>query len=181
LTALEDASNGFEHGYLPVDTVRGLVTGVLEQAMRYVRRALIEASGVENATRAVLCDPSYDEPRGLTPVVRFVRGTLRRTDDRPAPDLDVGAIELDWTSAAPQVVSTDSDEVTFTIPTNISVTRVPDRVALDLDGWGLRAANVKVTEPPDALVTRAEEVADAGELPATNVGPQDGPPSPSTN
>jgi hypothetical protein len=43
LSAMKAASNGFEHGYMSVDEVRGLLDDVLERSMGLVRRALIEA------------------------------------------------------------------------------------------------------------------------------------------
>jgi hypothetical protein len=45
--AMQKASNGFEHGYLGVDEVRGLLNPVLERSMEHVRRALVATAGVE--------------------------------------------------------------------------------------------------------------------------------------
>lgn len=61
LDVMRDASNGFEHGYMAVDDVRGLIKPALEHSMSLVRRARLSW------------------PRGLTPRCRSVSLTASTT------------------------------------------------------------------------------------------------------
>ncbi len=69
--AMEEASNGFEHGYMSVDQVRGLMEPVLERAMGHVRAALVAASGATSEMAGRLLADNYAEPRGLIPENHF--------------------------------------------------------------------------------------------------------------
>ena len=93
--AIKAASDGFEHGYMAVQDVRGLMEPVLERSMGLVRRALIEATGVEADAKQILLGDEYSEPRALVPPIRVITGQLARTDQtKPAPP-DLARLELD--------------------------------------------------------------------------------------
>lgn len=159
LEAMEEASNGFEHGYMAVNDVRGLLAPVLDRSMAHVRRALILASGVDVTSAERLLATEYATPRGLVPVIMVVRGTISREDPSQDPEpMEGAAIELEWTTAPPTAVKTESGDVQISFNEEAKVTKKPDSVRLELSGFGVRAAHVKATEPfrVDVAVTRAD-------------------------
>jgi hypothetical protein len=79
LDAMREVSNGFEHGYMAVEDVRGRLEPALEHSMSLVRRALIATSGLDAAMSDRLFDSEYDEPRGLVPRIQFVSGVALLT------------------------------------------------------------------------------------------------------
>jgi hypothetical protein len=164
LDAMRDASNGFEHGYVSVNDVRGLMDGVLERSMGLVRRALITATGVSGPLRDRLLDSRYETPRGLVPAIRIIKGTVGAVDPSNPALLDVGAIDLDWARSAPIATTNADGGVEFTFDTNIKATALPAGVTLEIDTYGLRAAHVK---PVGEVATEVERAsgADASEEP----------------
>jgi hypothetical protein len=142
LEAMRDASNGFEHGYMSVTDVRGLLKGVLERSMGHVRRALIVATGMDRSLAARLLSDRYDEPRGLVPEIRFVTGTVRAVDPANPPVFDGGAIELEWAQDPPIVTVKADGRVDITFSTNVAVRAITPGAELDLESWGMRAAHV---------------------------------------
>ena len=111
----------FEHGYMAVDQVRGLLEPVLERSMTYVRGGLIKESGVAADAQQRLLASTYEEPRGLVPAVPFVRGHLRRVDpQQPPTGIDGAAIELEWSGEAPKATRTDSGEVELSFTENVT-------------------------------------------------------------
>lgn len=146
LTALQEASNGFEHGYMAANQVRGVFEPVLERSMGHVRRALIEASGVDGGIQRRLLADEYTEPRGLVPDIWLISGQLSRRDpSKPAPPIDEVRIELEWTKGKPVATTTDSGDVSIGIPWEVKIAHKPDDVSLDLSGVGVRAAHVRQT------------------------------------
>ncbi len=158
LQAMEDASNGFEHGYMSVDQVRGLLEPVLERSMGHVRKGLITASGVATDVQSRLLAEKYAEPRGLIPEISFVTGQLRRQDSaQPPPTMVGGDVELTWNKLVPVAARTPDGEVTLALPREVTPT-LPSNTTLDVSGFGMRAAYMKQTgEPLDIEVKRAGE------------------------
>jgi hypothetical protein len=117
VTAMREASNGFEHGYMAADQVRGLFEPILERSMGHVRRALIQASGVDAEAQRRMLAPEYKEPRGLVPAIWVVTGELSRADtSKPAPAVDTVRIELGWTRPKPIAIKRESGEVDISFP-----------------------------------------------------------------
>jgi hypothetical protein len=153
LEAVQQASNGFEHGFMSVDEVRGLLDSVLERSMRHVRRALITASGVSASAREKLLGEDYAQPRGLVPVSRFVTGQLTRRDaSKPPPDMGSAAIELDWPPIPVTARRTSEGKVEFAVPTNVTVARLPENTQLEVQSVGMRAEGVTTTDDPAQVV-----------------------------
>jgi hypothetical protein len=98
--AMREASNGFEHGYMQLRDVQGLLEPVLERSMGHVRRTLVEALGLAPEARRRLLAATYDEPRGLVPPIWVVGGELSREDPaQEVPPMDGAPIELAWKGA----------------------------------------------------------------------------------
>lgn len=163
LAAMESASDGFEHGYMAVDDVRGLLEPVLERSMGYVRTALIKESGLHVSMQNRLLATDSEEPRGLVPNFSFVRGRLLREDPaQPPPRMDGAAVEFEWSTDPPVATRTVDGEVSITFSVNASPTKLPPNTKLELSGAGMRAAYVKLSDnkPFDVKVTRANDVVD---------------------
>lgn len=152
LEAMDQASNGFEHGFLSGDDVRTLFGPVLARSMGHVRRALIEATGLDPENRARLLNSGYDEPRGLVPVIRMLHGELSRSDpDAPPPAMDGAAVELEW--KVEQVTTTGPDgKVAISYPNKVSARRMPENAKLDCHRISMRAAYVHLLEEDDGQV-----------------------------
>jgi hypothetical protein len=155
LDAMREASDGFEHGYMAADHVRGLVESALERSMSLVRRALIAASGLDAATSERLLDSKYDEPRGLVPAIHFLNGVVRASDPTAPPALDMGAIELDWTNSRPVASKKEDGRVDITFSPNVTVAAIQEGVEVDLKVLGMRAAHVTPVGDVKAEVRRA--------------------------
>jgi hypothetical protein len=157
LTALESASNGFEHGYMGVDDVRGILEPVLERSFGHVRRALIAGSGVEDLMANRLLANDYEEPRALVPVITIVQGELSRQDpEQPAAEMDVGPIELEWEVSDPVAVKRPDGKVDVTFVRKVTATKLPENCQLEISRFGMRAAHVSPSDTAAQVeVTRA--------------------------
>lgn len=68
------ASDGFEHGFLPFDTVNRLAVRVRDRAAQHVRHAILELLGVPADVRATLTSSKFDAVRASWPITLYVRG-----------------------------------------------------------------------------------------------------------
>lgn len=152
--AIKAASDGFEHGYMAVQDVRGLMQPVLERAMGLVRRALIEATGVEARAKQILLGDEYSKPRALVPPIHVITGQLARTDQaKPAPP-DLARLELDLPHPEMMVKEQADGRVDFEFKTDVKAINVPENVELRGVRPGMRAAHVK---PPPADQPESDE------------------------
>ena len=142
LEALEAASNGFEHGYMTLQEVQGLMEPVLERSMGLVRRALIEASGVNAQASETLLGASFAEPRALVPPIRFITGQLAKRDGgEPAPT-DLSSLELDYAHPNMVVDEREDGRVDFRFEANAAALNLPENVELRVTGSGMRVAHM---------------------------------------
>lgn len=163
LEAMQKASDGFEHGFMSVEDVRGLVESVLEQSMGHVRRALIEASGLDPALRERLLADRYKEPRGLVPAIRFARGELSRQDpSSPPPVMEGAPVEVEWDVKQVGVSHDSEGKVNIAWQTRVTATKLPENTTLGVHSFGMRAAHVTPSGEPSLIeVERAgDEAAD---------------------
>lgn len=75
--ATNQASNGFEHGFMPLDELRVLARGTRDASAAYLRRAIIELSGVDSAVASEALAAPYDWPIIGFPITKYLRGKLR--------------------------------------------------------------------------------------------------------
>lgn len=80
-----DVSNGFEHGYLPLDQLRQLSRDVREAAAAWLRKAIVNLSRVPEPTRSEMLGAPFDTPIIGFPVTKYLRGTLIGSGDPAAP------------------------------------------------------------------------------------------------
>lgn len=162
LTAVRDASDGFEHGYMDINAVRDLLEPTLSRSMALVRRSLVRASGVTAGEEAAILVSDYDEPRGLVPPIFIVRGDLTLKDPSEPPPDDAGALELDFPLPEPTADEKGRDEPQLEFHPSITALSLPDNVEVNVRGTGLRAAHVKNFSSMVGAVSRADQ-ADSGE------------------
>jgi hypothetical protein len=157
--AMQEASNGFEHGYMSVDDVRGLLGPVLGRSMGHVRRALISSTGMDDTAAKRLLDETFSKPRGLVPAVKMVRGQLSRRDpSQPAEPMGGAAVELEWHPSPLTATKSPDGNLELSFTDTATVINLPPNVELELSGFGLRAAHVETTRPlhADISITRAD-------------------------
>jgi hypothetical protein len=156
LAAMEAASNGFEHGYMTTEQVRGLIDSVLERSMTAVRRALISTSAVEaSAERRTLLDAEYAEPRGLVPAMHVVTGEIaRKNPSLPAPE-DLASLDIEFPRPVPTATQDPDGTVKIDLPATLTAKYLPDNVELRVQGVGLRAAYMTKVAPSRIDVTQA--------------------------
>jgi hypothetical protein len=144
--ALEAASNGFEHGYMTVDHVRGLMEPVLERSFGYLRQSMINAVVSDATIQGRLLIEEFEEPRALVPIVRFVHGELAMIDpDGTPPALDIAPVDLEWRPSPPVATKNEDGETQLTFKPNITVANLQAGTKLDVFGHGMRAAHLRVT------------------------------------
>ncbi len=80
-----DVSNGFEHGYMPLDALRKLAREVRDQAATYLRTAILDLSNVPTAPRNEMLVSPYDSPLIGFPFTKYLRGTISGSGDPAAP------------------------------------------------------------------------------------------------
>lgn len=83
----KEASDGFEHGYLPLDKLRVIARGTRDASAGYLRKAIITLSGVPEPTAAHMLREPYDTPIIGFPITKYLRGVLQGGGD-PAPPGD---------------------------------------------------------------------------------------------
>jgi hypothetical protein len=77
------ASDGLEHSFMDFAGVRELAENVVKDTARYLREAILEFSGVDQATRDTLTSPPFDIPL-RSHYARYVWGTLVGAGDELA-------------------------------------------------------------------------------------------------
>lgn len=81
-----DASDGWEHSFMPLDEVRSLATSVRDDAARHIRAAILELSEMDADRRSILLSPPYDTPLPTIPLTKYVWGTFLGPGGRLAPE-----------------------------------------------------------------------------------------------
>jgi hypothetical protein len=153
LDALSKASEGFEHGYMPIPDVRALADPILEIAARNVRHALISVLGMSEADTTALLDPDFDEPCGLTPPMKVLRGELRVTDPRLAPSELQSTVEMDWESKGErQIERNTAGKLTITATTTATLQGLPEGMGLTAISSGVRVQGATAYTIGDVIV-----------------------------
>ncbi len=80
------ASDAFEHGFLPFVEIRELSMGALVPTANYVRKAIFELAGLDDAYQEILLSAPYDDPVGPLGVSRYYWGSLESKTDDLAPE-----------------------------------------------------------------------------------------------
>ena len=79
------ASDGFEHGFIPLDELRVLARGTRDSSAAHLRRAIIRLSGVPEITASEMLGDPYGTPIIGFPITKYLRGRLKGSGDPAAP------------------------------------------------------------------------------------------------
>jgi hypothetical protein len=79
------ASDGFEHGFIPLDELRVLARGTRDSSATHLRRAIIRLSGVPEPARSEMLRDPYATPIIGFPITKYLRGKLMGSGDPAAP------------------------------------------------------------------------------------------------
>jgi len=82
---VKEVSDGFEHGYRPLDELRQMARPIREAAATYLRRAIVDLSRVPEPTRTEMLSVPYDAPIIGFPITKYLRGTLTGSGELAAP------------------------------------------------------------------------------------------------
>ncbi len=164
LKALQDASDGFEHGYMPIPDVRSLAEPILERAARCVRRALVSVVDLAEVDATALLDPGFDQPRGLVPPMKILRGEIVVNDPTIAPSEIEDAVEMDWESRGEREVQRDADgNLTITGTTKVTLRGLPSGLGLTSIGSGMRVQGATAYRVGEPVIRRARAAAEAAD------------------
>lgn len=156
LEALSKASEGFEHGFMPIPDVRALAAPILDRAVRKVRHALISVLDMPEADKAALLSPDLDEPRGLSPPMKVLRGKLQVNDPSLAPNEIESAVEMDWESQGERQIERDAaGKLIVTGTMKATLRDLPEGMGLTEISSGVRVQGATAYTVGDVIVRRA--------------------------
>jgi len=105
----KDASDGFEHGFMPFDEIRNRARTVRDNTAAYLRKAILDLVAVKEGYRDILLAAPYNVPLGNWPVVKYMRGQLLGESDTLAAEGNEYPI-LSWRSTIKSVDFSASGE-----------------------------------------------------------------------
>jgi hypothetical protein len=106
----------------------------------------------EADTTALLC-PDFDEPRGLTPPMKVLRGELQVTDPSLAPSEIESTVEMDWESQGErQIERNTAGKLTITATTKATLRGLPEGMGLTVISSGVRVQGATGYTVGDVIV-----------------------------
>ena len=156
LNALQEASDGFEHGYMDLPEIRALAEPILDRAAGHLRSGLITVLGLSAVHETALLASDLEAPRPLLPPMRIMRGELRVTDPAASPAALNDAVEMDWKSGPRHFARNADGKLTSTGKTTTTLVRsLPPGVKLAPTSSGIRVQGVSAYTVSDVVVERA--------------------------
>lgn len=154
----KEASDAFEHGFLPLPDVHSLAEKSRDLTAKFLREAILELAGVAEDARDRLLQPPYDEPLHQW-VTKYLRGTfVGETDDLAPPDQEYPGFM--WTSGLKEFEELEDGSFEVT-PEETMSARFSEKVrfeARSLEYWGSPGAKPQAAIPGTAgEVERSEE------------------------
>jgi hypothetical protein len=163
VATLQQASDGFEHGYLDLGAVREMLKPILLEVAQRVRHALIKVLALDSDHEKALVASEFDEPRPLLPQMRIIRGQIRVTDRELAPAAIGDPVEVDWQLGEQAVTRNAEGKLTTTRQTTATLVHVPPGICLDVTSSGVRGIGISKYEVSDVVVKRAAKPEDVRE------------------
>jgi hypothetical protein len=78
------ASDGFEHGFIPLDELRELARGTRDRTATHLRAAIIRLSKVTSVAASQMLAEPYSNPIIGSPLTKYLRGKLKGTGELAA-------------------------------------------------------------------------------------------------
>lgn len=128
----KEVSDGFEHGYKPLDELRLLARGTRDTSATHLRRAIIHLSGLPDPVSTQMLVAPYDRPIIGFPITKYLRGTLTGPGDPAAPGNRYPSVT--WKSEIKRFRLTENDR--HDVEWNENITPVV--------GSGIRLGNISI-------------------------------------
>jgi hypothetical protein len=93
---VENASNGFEHGFKDFGEAKALAESSRDRAAHLIRKALLREVGLDQAAVEALMSGTSEVPLGLVPIQHLWRGTLDVGDERMLNPGEPPLVLKDW-------------------------------------------------------------------------------------
>jgi len=103
---VKEASDGFEHGFMPLDQIRSHALAMRDQTMTHLRSAILTIARLDDVVRAQLMDRPFDFPYPNIGLVKYVKGAIVGKSDNLAADGYEYPL-LQW-QTTPQTTVTDT-------------------------------------------------------------------------
>jgi hypothetical protein len=96
-----EARNGFQHVTLPFVAARSAAAAARDMTAAYLREAILDLAGVDQATRDTLLGPLFTAPLAWFEPKRYLWGRITtNTDDLAAPELQYPHVLWTWSIKA---------------------------------------------------------------------------------
>ena len=147
-SAIKDASEGFEHGYMDFGEIRDKAHGAADNAAKLVRTAIMRETALDHEVGSALMGQDYGRPLMRGKLVKELRGRLLGK----FPAGNEGAIEhphFDWQTKPKDVKVNDDGTYTYTFDESLNA-RLPGSMKfgqIGLSVWG----------PPDEYKSRSQK------------------------
>jgi len=103
---VKEASDGFEHGFMPLDQIRSRALIMRDQTIAHLRSAILTIARLDDVVRAQLMDRPFDFPYPDIGLVKYVKGAIVGKPDNLAADGYEYPL-LQW-QTTPQATMTDT-------------------------------------------------------------------------
>jgi len=157
-----EASDGFEHGFLDMAKVRSLSVEVRDATARYIRRAILDQSGVTEEHHATLLESRFDVPL-RSHLTRYLWGEfVGDAEDLAMPELEYPHFE--WTARL-KAFSREGTTTSMT-PEDTPTARFNEGVQfanLRFEGWTADGVNIVSTVLGPLEIKRADGTTDVVE------------------
>jgi len=116
----KEASDAFEHGYRDYGAIREPAKEILIRTAAYLRHAIFDTLGLEEALRIRILAEEYAVPRGPMLLVRYIFGNLiGKVEDLAAPDQQYPCCE--WRSTLKKVAIAEDGRYGFAVDNTLTV------------------------------------------------------------
>jgi len=163
--AAKEASDAFEHGFLPLPDIHSLAEKSRDLTAKYVREGILALAGVTEDARERLLQSPYDEPLHQW-VVKYLRGTfVGESDDLALPDQEYPGFV--WTSGLKEFKELEDGSFEVT-PEETMTARFTEKVRFErrsLEYWG------STGRPTPTEIPRTAGEVERSEEPQSSPGP----------
>jgi hypothetical protein len=145
------ASDGWEHGFLSFEAVRGLAAASRVPTARYVRSAILRSTELDEQVLGDFTAEPYSAPAEYFPYARYLKGWLVGDADDPARDGETYPV-MDWKYSLRRFELATDDGYSVTFEDQITP-HLADGVSFQgsaIEVWGPRPARNKGVPPATA-------------------------------
>lgn len=109
-----EASNGFEHGFLPYAKIRDLSQSVRLRLANYIRNAMLELMEIDHETMTILTTRKFNDPLGFWPIVKYFRSKLIGSGKQLAKEGNAYPVMI-WKPDIKSIVVNEEGNLTATV------------------------------------------------------------------